>query len=335
VLEVEWGEHMCMVKVKDLMKSEYVNLIPPLSNAEYERLKQSIKEWGGLLMPIILNQDDVVLDGYQRLMACKELDIPFSYSVKDFTDKPQDELEYIMAVNLHRRHLNELQRAKIALKLKKKVNRIAAERKRASQFTKESGKEAAMKRHHGFKAYSDTSRISLGSRTREQLAKYVNVSPATIARVDTILEEGSLEQKASLNVSGINTIYELVKLGKLQRRDSSALARSRRKHNSKLLNKDFRIVTQDQISDGSVDLVLVLNFPDEYETKDKGRRIYEQLMECASKWLKKSGLDLSVSDYETTDGRICPKGPSLLGIDIIDRFHLLFEDTKVVMRMRT
>jgi ParB-like chromosome segregation protein Spo0J len=96
-------------------------------------------------MPIILNQDDVVLDGYQRLMACKELDIPISYSVKDFTDKPQDELEYIMAVNLHRRHLNELQRAKIALKLKKKVNRIAAERKRASQFTKESGKEAAMK----------------------------------------------------------------------------------------------------------------------------------------------------------------------------------------------
>jgi len=45
--------------------------------------------------------------------------------------------------------------------------------------------------------------------------------------------------------------------------------------------------------------------------------------------------NLSVSDYETTDSRRCPKGPSLLGIDIIDRFHLLFNDTKVVMRMRT
>ena len=69
-----------MVKVKNFIKSKYVNLIPPLSNAEYERLKQSIKEWGGLLMPIILNQDDVVLDGYQRLMAWKELGIPISYS---------------------------------------------------------------------------------------------------------------------------------------------------------------------------------------------------------------------------------------------------------------
>jgi ParB-like chromosome segregation protein Spo0J len=105
-----YGEHACMVEAKDFTKSEYVNLFPSLSNAEYERLKQSIKEWGGLLMPIIVNQDNVVLDGYHRLMACKELGIPIIYIVIDFTDKPQDELEYVMAVNLHRRHVNEVQR---------------------------------------------------------------------------------------------------------------------------------------------------------------------------------------------------------------------------------
>lgn len=42
-------------------------------------LKQSIKEWD-LLMPIIVNQDNVVLDGYHRLKACKELGIPITYS---------------------------------------------------------------------------------------------------------------------------------------------------------------------------------------------------------------------------------------------------------------
>jgi len=75
-----------MIEAKDFTKSEYVNLIPSLSNAEYERLKQSIKEWGGLLMPIIVNQDNVVIDGYLRLMVCKELGIHIIYSVKDFTE---------------------------------------------------------------------------------------------------------------------------------------------------------------------------------------------------------------------------------------------------------
>ena len=219
---VVWGEHVCMVEARDFTKSEYVNLIPPLSNADYERLKQSIKEWGRLLMPIILNQDNVVLDGYHRLMACKELGITIIYSVKDFTDRPLDELKYVMAVNLHRRHLNEFQRTKIGLKIKKKASRIAAERKQASQFTRESGKEAIMKRFYGNSdvGLPETSRISLSGRTREQLAKYVNVSPATIERVDTILEEGTQEQIASLGNStgpGIKTIYGYVQYGKLQR----------------------------------------------------------------------------------------------------------------------
>jgi hypothetical protein len=44
-------------------------------------------------MPIVLNQDNVVLDGHHRLRACKELGIPVSYSIKDFTGKPLDELK--------------------------------------------------------------------------------------------------------------------------------------------------------------------------------------------------------------------------------------------------
>jgi len=112
-------------------------------------------------MPIIVNHDNVVLDSYHRLMACKELVISIPYIVIDFTDKPQDEPEYVMAVNLHRRHLNEVQRAKIALKMEKLVRKNAAERKQASQFTRESGKEAAMKRFHDCGVSTDTSRISL------------------------------------------------------------------------------------------------------------------------------------------------------------------------------
>lgn len=44
-------------------KEEYIRLIPPLTSSEYERLKRSIKEEGGLLVPVVLNQNNVVLDG--------------------------------------------------------------------------------------------------------------------------------------------------------------------------------------------------------------------------------------------------------------------------------
>jgi hypothetical protein len=58
--------------------------------------------------------------------------------MKNFAGKPIEELKYIVTVNVERRHLNEYQRAKIALKMKKLASEIAAERKQATQFTSES-----------------------------------------------------------------------------------------------------------------------------------------------------------------------------------------------------
>ena len=102
-------------------------------------------------MPITLNHNNVVLDGHHRLKACRELGIPAICSVKDFTNRPIDELEFVVSVNLHRKHLdlNEFQRAEIGLKMEKPAREIAAKRNQASQFTRESGKKATMKRFYG------------------------------------------------------------------------------------------------------------------------------------------------------------------------------------------
>ena len=54
------------------IKKGYLNLIPPLSKVEFELLKQSIKE-EGMHVPIIINEQGVVLDGHHRFRACKEL----------------------------------------------------------------------------------------------------------------------------------------------------------------------------------------------------------------------------------------------------------------------
>jgi predicted aspartyl protease len=42
---------------------------------------------------------------------------------------------------------------------------------------------------------------------------------------------------------------------------------------------------------------------------------------------------LSVSDFLTTDGRPCPAMPSMLGIDLLSRFDILFEGNYVILRM--
>jgi hypothetical protein len=58
----------------------------------------------------------------------------------------------------------------------------------------------------------------------------------------------------------------------------------------KLFNKDFRAVTNEEIPDGSIDLVLALNFPEVSIREDEEGRIREKLMESASRWLKEGGL---------------------------------------------
>ena len=314
-----------MVETKVFEKKEYVTLIPPISTTDYERLKKSIAKEGGLLMPIIVNQHNVVLDGHQRMRACKELGFKVTYNVKDFTGRPLDELRYVVTVNLHRRHLDEFQRAKIGLKWDKIARRIASERKAASQFTSETGREDIMKRHRGYdedeghdiasdirSASRDANRIEDEEdgpplRSSQEIGDEVGVSASTIDRVRTILEEGSEEQISALRERsqtgegpGVRTMYEQVQNDKLTTKlaqsssggsssDSQSVPLTRH-DNLKLFNKDFRTITLQEIPDKSVDLVLALDFPEPQIREDEGGRIHEQLMERASSWLKDGGL---------------------------------------------
>jgi hypothetical protein len=44
--------------------------------------------------------------------------------------------------------------------------------------------------------------------------------------------------------------------------------------------------------------------------------------------------DLSVSDFQTIDGKRCPALPSMLWIDVLDKFDLLFETNRVFLRKK-
>lgn len=78
---------------------------PMMPQAEFERLKEDIAS-NGQLEPIVVC-DGLLLDGRNRHRACLELAIEPDVSVYNGTDP----LGFVIGKNLHRRHLNESQRA--------------------------------------------------------------------------------------------------------------------------------------------------------------------------------------------------------------------------------
>jgi ParB-like chromosome segregation protein Spo0J len=57
--------HKQVIKISE----GYAALVPNLSPQEYESLKRSIKD-NGLHIPLVVNQDGILLDGYHRYKAC-------------------------------------------------------------------------------------------------------------------------------------------------------------------------------------------------------------------------------------------------------------------------
>jgi hypothetical protein len=87
---------------------EYEKRIVQVSNKEYEKFKQSIKE-DGMHYAIAVNQDYVILDGHHRYRVSKELGINPKIRVFRFDNKLL-ERKLVITSNLKRRHLTDKQK---------------------------------------------------------------------------------------------------------------------------------------------------------------------------------------------------------------------------------
>ena len=92
--------------------SEYARLFPDMAPEDYGRLVASIGE-NGLLEPVAVWRGEVI-DGRHRLRACAEAGVEPRFS---HLDAATDPLEYVLARNEARRHLDTSQRALIAYEL--------------------------------------------------------------------------------------------------------------------------------------------------------------------------------------------------------------------------
>ena len=91
--------------------------MPPLSPEEYAELEASIKEHG-IQVPILIDEDGVVIDGHHRQKIAQELGI--RCPKRQVIDKTESEKRTLaLSLNVHRRHLTrEQKRALIAESIK-------------------------------------------------------------------------------------------------------------------------------------------------------------------------------------------------------------------------
>ena len=140
------------------------NLFPLLQGEAFQTLVADIQT-NGLLEPILVDAAERIIDGRNRCLAC----LAAGVEPRFITWQGEDALpELVLSLNLHRRHLNESQRALVAARLAKLL--IA------------NGKNSA----------ANLQRRSVG-RMYEKAARQVNVSPRLVAYAIKVLDHGCPE----------------------------------------------------------------------------------------------------------------------------------------------
>jgi ParB-like chromosome segregation protein Spo0J len=186
-------------KMKLKANPEYEKLVPPMTAEEYTALKESLKK-DGQWYPIIINKNWEILDGKNRYTALQELGIEPRWEVREFPDIIAEK-EFVITVNLKRRHLTFEQRAFLGVKLLELEKERAKERQLAGVSIEKQDTLA-----------HENAKVEKG-KASEKVAMKVNVSPRTIEKAKVIEEEGSEELKTEVKEgkTSISKAYAKIK----------------------------------------------------------------------------------------------------------------------------
>jgi N6-adenosine-specific RNA methylase IME4 len=97
---------------------QVASIFPMMGEEEFAALKSDIQA-NGLLEPIWVDKDGLIIDGRNRYLACDELDIEPEY--RRYTGTDGSLIAFVASLNLKRRHLNQLQKAIIAIDIEKQL----------------------------------------------------------------------------------------------------------------------------------------------------------------------------------------------------------------------
>jgi ParB-like chromosome segregation protein Spo0J len=164
------------------------NLFPLMTTQEFIGLRGDIAAHG-LREAILIDGEGRVIDGRNRLQACEELGVEPRFR----TFEGDSIVEMVMSLNLHRRHLNESQRALIGARAKPMFEEEAKARQGAR---------------------TDISANLRGSdygKASDQAARSVNVSPRSVESAAAVLKHGTPElvqrvEQGEIRVSAASTV---------------------------------------------------------------------------------------------------------------------------------
>lgn len=162
-------------------------------------LAQSIGE-NGLLEPIVL-YDGKILDGRNRYVACKRVNIEPTFIV--YTGK-MDPIDYVIAKNLERRHLTPAQKAESALKTLEQKRKLRKKQIKTLKSKKEENKRMQQ---------------ALDKKDKKNIAKKYNTTIEKIEQYEKIkkeIEGGNYEikkewEKAKKGKVTITAVYREIR----------------------------------------------------------------------------------------------------------------------------
>ena len=160
--------------ISELKPHPHQNLVPAMSDTEYGDLLKDIKQ-NGILQPIDITYENVILDGHHRFKAAKELGIKeVEVRVPELIDISAD--EYLISVALNRRHLSEGQKAVLANEYRKVISEKAVKTKL----------EKARAVKAGVSMEETSASIEEQERSRKLAAEHMHVSEWKVREVQGI-----------------------------------------------------------------------------------------------------------------------------------------------------
>ena len=223
---------------KPVVSPELAGLLPPLTEAQYASLEESILR-DGCYSPIIVNENLEIVDGHNRQAICEKHGISYQMMVFHFDDA-LEAMKWAVETQKARRNLTVWELGKIALKLKPEVE-VRAKANLSAGGGDRKSQEARQKDEHpaheeteepenaaGSPSQNSAKAVSEHVDTRKQLADSVGISHDTMGRIMKIEEKAPQAVKDALDNreisvnAGYNITREIQKLPE-DRRDEAAV----------------------------------------------------------------------------------------------------------------
>jgi hypothetical protein len=191
-------------------------LFPLLEGEALQELAESIRR-NGLLEPVPLHEGKII-DGRNRLRACEIAGVEPRFS--DWTGDG-DPSEWIFATNLQRRHINQSQRALIALELKKFYETQARAREWAGKAPSKAAPTTEVKASTEDDAAPPVeAEAGFKGKASEQAARAAGVSARSIERAEQLVAAAAPELVDAVRADQA-TVWSAVEVAKLPKDETA------------------------------------------------------------------------------------------------------------------